>query len=204
MSGSTAVKILLCLLVMGNRAGAQPEAGMPATGNQAWTELQRYFHQAVDEGQLPGIVMVVSNGDRELTDAYGMQYAEKGLAMQTNTIFRIASMTKPIVSTVAMMLYEEGRLDLDDPVSKYIPAFEKTFVFVPSEDGAGGRMEAMAPVTIRHLLMHTSGLSAVGFAGPPFDEMYQNLLTPPPVGLEDMVDRLAKAPFLHQPGEGWS
>ncbi len=204
MSGSTAVKILLCLLVMANRALTQPEAGPRAAGQEAWTELQQYFHQAVDEGRLPGIAMAVCNGDQVKTDAYGMQYAEMGIPMQTNSIFRIASMTKPIVSTVAMMLYEEGRLGLDDPVSRYIPAFEKTYVFLPSEDGAAGRMEAMTPVTIRHLLMHTSGLSAAGFGGPPFDEMYRQLFTPPPVSLEDMADRLAKAPFLHQPGEGWS
>src|SRR5262249_52959320 len=110
-----------------------------------------------------GVYLVSQKGKVVLKGAVGMQDAEAGKPMAMDTIFRIASMTKPITSTAAMILVEDGKISLEDPVSKYIPEFADTPVAVSRKDENGKAVweteKAKGPITVRHLVTHTSGIS---------------------------------------------
>ncbi|MBM3773026.1 MAG: beta-lactamase family protein [Acidimicrobiia bacterium] len=156
-----------------------------------------------------GIVTLLAR-DGKLIDlkAYGSQDVESNKPMKTDTIFRIASMTKPVTSVAVMMLVEEGRLALTDPVSKYIPAFRETRVAVKG-DGTTVTFEPVRrQMTVRDLLTHRSGLS-YGFADSgPVGEAYRrgsvsDGLTVTEGTIADNVERMAKAPLLSQPGAEW-
>ena len=98
--------------------------------------------------------------------------------MKTDTLFRIASMTKPITSVAVMMLYEEGRLPLTDPVSRFIPAFKDMKVLTKNEAGVVTLVPARRPITIRDLLSHRSGLSYGFLDGGPVGEAYRKPACP--------------------------
>jgi CubicO group peptidase (beta-lactamase class C family) len=142
-----------------------------------------------------------------------MMDREAGKPMRTDTIFRIASMTKPITSVAVMILFEEGRLLLTDPISKYIPEFKDAQVLVPAAgEGSASAPYALVPakrpITIRHLLTHTSGLTYGFFGRPHLAELYKNArisdgLTQTEESIGEMVKRLAKLPLTNQPGEGF-
>jgi CubicO group peptidase (beta-lactamase class C family) len=129
--------------------------------------------------------------------------------MQTDTMFRIASMSKPITSVAVMMLYEEGRLQLTDPISKYIPAFKDTKVVSRSDaGGAPTLVAARRPISIRDLLTHRSGLSYGFIDGGPVGTAYRESgvsdgLTMTAGTIGENVDKLARAPLLSQPGAEW-
>lgn len=164
---------------------------------QAGILMQKY----VDEKKLPGMItMVARHGKVVSFEKYGMM--DVGKPMQLDAIFRIASMTKPITSVAVMMLYEEGHFQLDDPVAKYIPEFKDIMVFSPIEKNGINLSDQVKPITIRHLLMHTSGL-ANGGENTPVDSMYRaaNLSDGT---LKDMIQKLAKIPLLFQPGTQWN
>ena len=117
--------------------------------------------EAVNSGDLPGLVALVArNGKIVFHEAYGLADNSAGRKMQKDAIFRIASQTKAITSTAVMMLWEEGKFQLDDPISKYIPEFKqpqvlKTFKYA---DTSYTTVAADKEITIRHLLTHTSGI----------------------------------------------
>jgi len=158
--------------------------------------MQRY----VDENKLPGMIAIVSRHGKVVSfGKYGLMGIDK--PMQTDAIFRIASMTKPVTSVAVMMLYEEGRFQLDDPVEKYIPEFKELKVF-SSADQKGRHLEdQIKPMTIRNLLTFTSGLGS-GVENTPVDSMYR--ATDLSGGtLKEMIQKLAKIPLLYQPGTRW-
>jgi CubicO group peptidase (beta-lactamase class C family) len=172
--------------------------------------IDKMCEEEVQNGNLPGIVsMVVRNGKIVHWKAYGMAAAEAGKLMQRDDIFRIASQTKAITSTAVMMLWEEGKFRLDDPISKYIPEFKnpqvlKSFKYA---DTTYTTEPAKSEITIRHLLTHTSGL---GYGVIDSDErmkmIYQKanvteLFTTSEIYIGDVVKRLAKLPLHHNPGE---
>jgi CubicO group peptidase (beta-lactamase class C family) len=172
--------------------------------------IVKMCEEEVQNGNLPGIVsMVVRNGKIVHWKAYGMAAAEAGKTMQRDDIFRIASQTKAITSTAVMMLWEEGKFRLDDPISKYIPEFKnpqvlKSFKYA---DTTYTTEPAKSEITIRHLLTHTSGL---GYGVIDSDErmkmIYQKanvteLFTTSEIYIGDVVKRLAKLPLHHNPGE---
>jgi len=122
--------------------------------------VRQWMHHWVDSGRLAGMVTVVMRkGELAFAETCGKADVERNKPMRPDTIFRIYSMTKPLTSTAIMMLYEEGRFQLDDPISKFIPAFANQRVFM---GGSRGKME-LAPaerdITFRDLLSHTSGLT---------------------------------------------
>lgn len=172
--------------------------------------IDKMCEEEVTNGNLPGMVALVArNGKIVLWKAYGMADAQTGKAMKRDDIFRIASQTKAITSTAVMMLWEEGKFRLDDPISKYIPEFKnprvlKSFSYA---DTSWKSDPAKSEITIRHLLTHTSGL---GYGLIDSDErmkmIYQKanvteLFTTKEIYIGDVVKRLAKLPLHHNPGE---
>ncbi|HSW02495.1 MAG TPA: serine hydrolase domain-containing protein [Sedimentisphaerales bacterium] len=163
----------------------------------------------VDEGLLAGAVaMVAREGKVAYVQSVGMQDREKQVAMNPQTIFRIASMSKAITSVAAMMLYEEGKFRLSDPVSKFIPEFADVKVLAPGDPSAqDGVVAARRPITIRHLLTHTSGLTYQwdDRVGKRYAEagITHGLIQDEDSLAEDMK-KLARIPLVHQPGEAFT
>lgn len=156
----------------------------------------------VDEGKIAGAVIAVARkGKLVLHEALGQADREVMKPMETNTIFRIYSMTKPITSTAVMMLIDEGKLDLDDPIEKYLPALTNPEVYV-SHRGTSVKTEpANRSITVRDLLCHTSGLTYGFFSETYVDHQYkQNAILFPFFSLEETVNKLGTLPLLYQPG----
>jgi CubicO group peptidase (beta-lactamase class C family) len=154
----------------------------------------------VDDNKLPGMITMVARHGKVINfDSYGIMGTDK--PMQLDAIFRIASMTKPITSVAVMMLYEEGRFKLDDPVAKYIPELKDLKVF-SSKDKNGIHLEDQKrPMTISDLLTHTSGLGS-GVENTYVDSVYRSVQLSDGT-LKDMILKLAKIPLLYQPGTKW-
>src|SRR4029077_10886342 len=132
--------------------------GFSDTGKAA---LSQQLNEAVQRNDTPGVVALVVSRDAVLYEgAAGKLDAAHNRAMPANAIFAIASMTKPVTSVAVMMLIEEGKLNLDDPVSKYLPGFDNLRVITKfnEKDATYESGRAKRPMTIRHLLTHTSGI----------------------------------------------
>src|SRR5277367_1963667 len=169
------------------------------------------FQGYVDSGQIPGAVVLIARKDKvAYFKAFGFRDREQKVAMTTDSIFRIASMTKPIVSIAAMMLAEEGKLDIGAPVSQYLPEFKDLKVSVEQVDPATGKKETVLQPQIRamsvqDLLRHTSGL----VYGPPLGqgpiaEAYRDAnVADRNETLAEMVTKMSRLPLAHQPGEVW-
>jgi CubicO group peptidase (beta-lactamase class C family) len=161
----------------------------------------------VDGKRVSGAVtLVVRHGQVAWFDARGMADREAGKPMQKDAIFRICSMTKPITSTAVMMLYEEGRFLLEDPISKYLPEFKDPKVLVKPASGAPYSVPASREITIRDLLRHTSGLTYNWNAdvGKAYDDagVASGLLQYDGT-IGDSVKKLAGIPLVYNPGEKW-
>lgn len=167
--------------------------------------LARY----VDEGRLPGwLVLVSRHGEIAHLSTYGVRDITSGAPVETDTLFRIYSMTKPITSVAAMMLYEQGAFELTDPVSRFIPAFGDMRVYEKGMAASPITRPATEPVRIWHLLTHTAGL-VYGFQRVTVvDQIYRRAGfdwgTPPGLDLAGAVDRLAELPLLFEPGSEWN
>jgi CubicO group peptidase (beta-lactamase class C family) len=164
----------------------------------------------VAKGNLPGIVSLVArNGKIVHWKAFGMAENQKGRKLKRDDIFRIASQSKAITATAVMMLWEEGKFRLDDPISKYIPEFKDQQVlkrFHYSDTSWIGE-PVKSEITIRHLLTHTSGIGYGVIDGDErFRMMYEkagviDLFTTENITIGESVKRLAKLPLHHHPGE---
>lgn len=163
----------------------------------------------VEDGEVSGAVsMVVRDGAVIAFDSVGVGSVEAGRPIQGSALFRIASMTKPITSVAAMILVEEGRLQLSDPLEAYIPAFAE--MEVARLDGEGGmRTEpARRSVTIRDLLTHRAGFTYGFLDDGPVGDAYReggvaDGLGDGPETMAENVERLARQPLVHHPGEAW-
>src|SRR5262249_33891429 len=136
--------------------------------------------------------------------AYGLQDVASNTPMQMDTIVRIYSMTKPITGVAMMMLYEEGKWQPSDPISRYIPEFKDLKVFAGV--GADGKPILVAPKhapTMAELMSHSAGFTYGYFGATPVDKMYQEDHPLAKQNLQQAVERLAQIPLLYQPGEGW-
>ncbi len=170
------------------------------------TGMQRY----VDKGLVPGVVtMVARRGKVVYLDSVGYRDAESKAPMTTDTIFRIASMTKPIASVALMMLYEEGHFLLNDPIAKFLPEFTNMKVAVPAsgEDRVGTPYKlvpAARPITFKHVLTHTAGFANTyrGITQPEFARVVQQARKPGDT-VGDAVKRLATLPLNFHPGDAW-
>ena len=135
---------------------------LPMLSDKGISEIDALLQQAVRQGTVPGVVAIVANKERILYHgAFGLMDTGKRKPMQKDSIFRIASMTKPVTSVAVMMLKEEGKLGLDDPVSKYLPSFQNREVIASfnAAEATYTTKKAAYAVLIRHLLTNTSGLA---------------------------------------------
>jgi len=169
-------------------------------------ELSEYMQSLVNDGKIAGgVILMARKGKVVHLRALGMADREGKVPMKEDTIFRIASMTKPITSVAVMMLVEEGKLRLDDPVSKHLPEF-KNLQVLASENSTNPR-PAATEITIQHLLTHTSGLAYNfdGRVGPVYDERGVVMgFVRTDVDLAENTRRLALCPLLFNPGESWN
>ena len=161
----------------------------------------------VKDNRLPGVMTLLQRRGKVVhLGKYGLMDIAAGTPMQEDGIFRIYSMTKPIVSVALMTLYEEGRLSLNDPVSKYIPAFKDTKVYA-GMGATGMKLVDQSPVmTVYHLLTHTSGLSYGWFFDSPVEDLYRQMFPNRYLRtdkLADIINQLAELPLLFQPGTQW-
>jgi CubicO group peptidase (beta-lactamase class C family) len=170
--------------------------------------VTRWMNDMVDSGKLPCALTAVVRGDKLVyLDHCGMADIEAGKSVDKNTIFRFYSMTKPITSVAAMMLYEQGLFQLDDPVSKYIPALGNLEVFVSGDENQYQTVPAERDFTIRELMTHTSGLTYGWIEAHPVDAIYRehNIdFQTAGLPLAEMMEKLGKVPLLCQPGSEWN
>ena len=190
------------------QAVARPaEVGFDAGRLQRLTTV---FQSYVDSGRLPGAVVLISrNGSIAYLRAVGYQDREKQIAMTPDSIFRIASMTKPIITVAAMMLVEEGKLDLAAPVTQYLAEFKDLQVGVEKRDSSTGKTELVLepqkrPMTVQDLMRHTSGLVYGQFGDGLVHKAYRaaNMMDRNQ-SLGEMTAKLSKLPLGNQPGEVW-
>jgi CubicO group peptidase (beta-lactamase class C family) len=172
--------------------------------------LDKHFARYVDDGRLPGWHVTVARHGQVVHDAtYGWRDREAQLPVERDTIWRIASMTKPITSVVAMTLWEEGVFELTDPISKWIPAFDDARVYVKGVNHTMVTVPVTEPVRVWHLLTHTSGLTAGFMRMGIVDELYRQAgyefgAPPGNTSIADCVDDWARLPLLFQPGSAWA
>ncbi|MGB1631268.1 MAG: serine hydrolase domain-containing protein [Acidimicrobiales bacterium] len=162
------------------------------------TAMQRH----IDSGEVAGLATLIARrGEVVHTAQLGMRDREAGLPMTSDTIVRIYSMTKPIVSTALMLLHEEGRFQLEHPVAMYLPAFANQQVLYAD----GTLVAPTRPVEIRDLLMHTSGLTYDFMLDNPVGELYRDarIMNDATRTLEECVDAIASLPLAFHPGETW-
>jgi len=189
---------MMSLALVGTPAGmraddplASPESvGFSSAGLKSFQQAMRAL---VDEHQLAGVTTLVARHGKVVHfDAYGVQALESKKPVAKDTIFRIASMTKPIAGVAMMMLWEEGKWTLDDPVAKHIPEFAGLKVAT-----AGGEVPQTKPMTMRQLMSHTAGFDVSGgYAKHNISDRTQPL--------QAMIDKLAKLPLASQPGSDWA
>ncbi|MEM6317344.1 MAG: serine hydrolase [Bacteroidota bacterium] len=189
---------------------ASPESvGMSA---ERLARIDAMCQQAIADSEVPGMVALVARkGKIVYHKAFGKAEVASGRNFAKNDIFRIASQTKAITSTAVMILWEEGKFRLDDPISKYIPAFENQKVLTDFRyaDTTYSARPVETEITIRHLLTHTSG---IGYGVIDRDERFKmlyhkagvtDLFTTEPVTIKESVEKLAKLPLHHEPGSAY-
>jgi CubicO group peptidase (beta-lactamase class C family) len=167
--------------------------------------IEHMVGKHVDNGTLPGAsALVARNGQIVYKKTMGMRDKESGLPMEEDTIMRFYSMTKPMTTVAALILWEQGHFHMNDPIDKYIPQLKNLQVYVSGEGEDMVTEPAKSPITILDLFLHTSGLS-YGFTNSPVDKLYQkfNVRGEGRNGAQAMAE-LAKLPLAYQPGTTWN
>jgi len=189
--------------------GAASDVGM---SDERLARIDAMCAEAVAQSDIPGLVALVArNGKIVYHKAFGMADNQSERKLKRDDIFRIASQTKAITSTAVMMLWEEGKFRMDDPISKYIPAFgEAEILDSLLADGTYLSTPATRQITIRHLITHTSGIGYGVIDGDPrirkiYDQAgVTDLFTTKNISIEESVKKLAKLPLHHNPGDAWT
>jgi CubicO group peptidase (beta-lactamase class C family) len=166
--------------------------------------MNKAIHAYVDAGRTPGVVTLIARHGKVVhVDAYGKADLASGRPTRADDVFRMYSMTKPITSVALLMLYEEGKFQLTDPLSKFFPAFADVKVLNGMTPTGGMLLDSpRRPITIQDVFRHSAGFTYGFFGGSPVDKMYQeaNVLG---TDLDGLMTKLAKLPLLYQPGEQW-
>jgi CubicO group peptidase (beta-lactamase class C family) len=175
--------------------------------------ISAFFKADTDAKRIPGaVVMIARNGKVVYQEAFGVRDPATGAPMQKDSIFRMYSMTKPITGVAVLMLMEEGKIRLTDPVSKYLPALKNPKVMVETVDAQGRRVVTTVPanreITIQDLLRHTSGITyGVGSSAAEQEMTKAGLAFPTPFATrmtdQQFVEELGKLPLMFQPGTSW-
>ena len=212
-----ALVVAFCSTASAQGLPAAPAASVGMSA-QKLERISAAFKKEIDQGKFPGaVVLVARKGKLVYADAVGLQDKAAGKAMAKDSLFRIYSMSKPLVSVAAMMLVEEGRIQLTDPVSKYLPPLKTMTVSVAKADAEFAKISytqvpADREMTVQDLLRHTAGLAygeitqnapvkeALGKAG-----IYKTAIDYDARDLApaEQVERLSKVPLAHQPGTVW-
>ncbi|MFG2456723.1 serine hydrolase domain-containing protein [Streptomyces sp. NPDC048523] len=182
------------------------EVGLDA---KALDRLDQHFAHYVDEGRIPGFLVSVARGGRVAhLGTHGRRDLAADLPVEADTLWRIYSMTKPVTAVAALILVEEGRLSLDDPVAEYLPAFARPRVYV---DGSGDSLTtrpADGPILVRHLMTHTAGLTFAFYHSHPVDALYREAglesSVLPGSDLAETVAVYASLPLQFEPGTQWN
>jgi len=206
----------VCILLIGLMSGCSAHSGrIPGymgvvpedygVSSGKLSQISEAFQKDIDNDMVPGAVALIARrGKIVYLKTFGMQDTGKKTPMAEDSIFRIASMTKPVTSVAALILHEQGKLHIDDPVSKYLPEFRNMKVGI-EERGDIVRTEPLKrEMTIKDLLMHTSGLSYGIFVSSPIRKMYlKKGIHSRDQSLSEMTKKLGTIPLLFQPGTKW-
>lgn len=210
ISGRRALIAALVLLAGAVGAAASSEQRVARTPSpDGLAKVSDYIRNEIAAGKIPGAILLLQqHGKPVYYENFGVRDIATEMSMSADTIFRLYSMSKPITSVMAMMLVEEGKLALDDPVSKYIPAFAgmKVGIETKAEDGKVAlALEPLSrPVTVKDLLRHTSGLPYGYHGGGLVRELYAEAnLFQSNLSNADFVAKIAKLPLVEQPGTVW-
>jgi len=209
------ISIFLILTFTSIFSFAQFVAGKPSENGMSAERLGRidqFYNDLIAKKQIPGaVVFIARNGKVVYHKAFGFSDVEKQTALKKDDIFRIASQTKAITSLAVMMLLEEGKILLDEPVSKYIPEFKnpKVLVSLNWKDTTYITTPAKSEITIRQLLTHTSGIDYAGIGSQDFKAIYAKAGVPSGIGNDNMVlaDKmkiLGGLPLKQNPGEQYT
>jgi len=203
-AGRLALSVLLLSSLAIQAAAKELPTTAPKEVGLSSEKLQRVdeaLKDLVDKNKVAGaVVMVVRHGKVAYCRPFGMMDIEKKKPMKRDTIFRIYSMTKPITTVAAMMLFDEGKLELDDPVEKYLPEFKDAKVHGPE----GKLITPKRPMSVRDLMRHTSGLTYGVFGDTPVDKMYREAkVLNRDTTLAEMARQLGPIPLVHEPVAKW-
>lgn len=207
---------LILLLAVAIQTQGQPlPTGKPEDSGISAARLARIdqmMQEHVNKKMIPGaVVLLMRNGKVVHQKAFGFKDVESQAALKTNDIFRIASQTKAITSLAIMMLWEEGKFLLDEPISKYVPEFRNPKVLkqVRWADTTYTTIPAKGEITFRHLLTHTSGIDYASIGSQEFTAIYAKAGVPSGIGntnmvLADKMKVLGTLPLKHHPGENYT
>jgi CubicO group peptidase (beta-lactamase class C family) len=201
--------LLLPAIAVGASNAESPSAASSSFSPENLDRVGDYIRNEIATGKIPGAILLIQqHGKPVYFENFGVRDVVTRLPMTADTIFRIYSMSKPIASAAAMMLVEDGKLSLDDPVSKYIPAFADVKVGVEKRDENGKTALALEPVdrpiTIEDLLRHTSGLTYGFYGDSAVRKLYaQADLFNGDADNAEFVERIARLPLAEQPGTLW-
>jgi CubicO group peptidase (beta-lactamase class C family) len=176
---------------------------------QALARLDQHFAHQVDDGRLPGFLVAVSRYGRtaHLT-TYGYRDVQRRLPVETDTLWRMYSMTKPVTSVAALILMEEGSFGLDTPVADFLPAFADPQVYVDGSGPAVRTRPTERPILVRHLLTHTAGLTFGFYHTHPVDALYREAgiesSVVPGTNLAQTCETYARLPLQFEPGTRWN
>src|SRR6516225_6443920 len=208
-----ATAVFAISLVVGSAFELRAESGTPAADTlspAALKQLGDTIRNEIATGKIPGgILLIQQHGKLVHLECFGVRDPDTGLPMTPDAIFQIYSMSKAVTSVAAMMLVDEGKLALDDSVSKYIHSFAQAKVGVDISDEAGKyplKLEPLKrPITIRDLLRHTSGITYGFFGETQVQKIYANpLLYAGDFDNADFADRIAVLPLAEQPATRWN
>ena len=176
---------------------AQPET--VGLSSDSLAQMDAHFHRLVDEQQLAGIqTAVLCQGKLVHFDSYGLTNIAEGTALDQQSLFRIFSMTKPLVSVALMQLYEQGKFQLDDPLHQYLPDFKAMQVYTDT-----GLVPVQQPIRIVDLLRHTSGFSYGRTPYPALNQRYAEAQLNTATTNQAFVQKLSQLPLQFEPGTDW-
>jgi CubicO group peptidase (beta-lactamase class C family) len=189
-------------------AALNPASSPEALGfdSQRLAKLDAYMAKAVADGRVAGLSTLLARHGQVVSDkTYGVRSLATGAPMTRDTIVRLYSMSKPITGVAMMMLFEDGRWQLDDPITKFVPEFKALKVMTGADaDGRRSIQDMKRPPTMRELMSHTAGFGYGLGDQHPVDKLYREKGVLSANGLADMIKRTAEIPLMFQPGTKWS